>query len=404
MEVVKSQVSGAISSVHGEKNSIDYEADMSSQSAIQSRWLRKGLIFGLWTLIGLAASCQFYLSYANMGHPVTWNFALQHSLADWYLYALLSVPALWLAHRVHFERAHWPRQLGLHLVASAAFSVLWMLGRAVIEPWLSQVTETPVTFKMFFSYALTATFFLSLSIYWAIVGVSHSLEYYRKYQERELRTAELEAGLAQARLQALQMQLNPHFLFNTLHSISSLMHRDVEAADRMISRFSDLLRLALENTDAHEVPLREELDFLRTYLDIERTRFGERLSVLMDIAPETLEARVPNLVLQPLVENAIQHGIEPHAKPGQIELRARREDGKLLLQVRDNGDGISDPSQLTGGIGVSNTRARLQQLYGDAHRFEFRNGDGGGLLVNVIIPFRAPAPGVNAEKPAMADK
>ena len=350
---------------------------------------------GLWTLIGLAFSSQFYLSRANSSSPVTWKFALEHSLADWYLFALLSVPALWLARRFHFERIHWPRQLAVHLVASGAFSLLWMTARALIEEGLSRAGESQVGFKAAFTYALAATFFFNLLIYWAIVSVSHSIEYYRKYQERELRTAELEAGLAQARLQALQMQLNPHFLFNTLHSISSLMHSDIEAADRMISRFGELLRVALENTEAHEVPLRQELAFLKSYLEIEQTRFGDRLSVRMDIAPEALEAQVPNLVLQPLVENAIQHGIEPHARPGQIELSARRENGNLFLQVRDNGNGLADAARPSEGVGVSNTRARLEQLYGTAHRFEFANGEQGGLLVSVVIPFRLANNGSN---------
>ena len=361
---------------------------MVSAKVIRNRIRKGSLIFALWTFIGLAFSSQVYLYRANSSSPVTWKFALEHSLADWYLFALLSIPALWLARRFHFDRCHWPRQFAIHLLASAAFSVVWMAARTLIEEWLQQSTESHITFRVAFTHALGATFFFNFLIYWAIVSVSHSIEYYRKYQERELRTAELEAGLAQARLQALQMQLNPHFLFNTLHSISSLMHKDVEAADRMISRFGDLLRLALENTDAHEVPLRQELDFLKSYLEIEQTRFGDRLSVRMDIAPETLDARVPNLVLQPLVENAIQHGIEPHARPGHIELRARRENGKLLLEVSDNGDGLPDNGSTIGGIGVSNTRARLQQLYGDAHRFEFSNGGQGGLLVSVVIPFR----------------
>ena len=365
---------------------------MPSAKAIQNPWAKWGLIFGLWTLIGLAFSAQFYLSRANSILPVTWRYALEHSLiAEWYLFALLSIPTLWLARRFHFQRGQWPRQLAFHLLASAAFSVLWMTLRALIEEWLSPADESQVTFKAALHVALATTFFFNLLIYWGIVSVSHAIEYYRRYQERELRNAELEAGLAQARLQALQMQLNPHFLFNTLHSISSLMHKDVEAADRMITRFGDLLRVALENTQTHEVPLRQELDFLKSYLDIEQTRFGDRLSVRMDIAPDALEARVPNLVLQPLVENAIQHGIEPHARPGQIELRARREDGKLLLEVRDNGDGLPDPQRSDEGVGVSNTRARLQQLYGDAHRFEFHNGEKGGLLVSVHIPFRSAA-------------
>jgi signal transduction histidine kinase len=355
---------------------------------MQNRWVKWGLIVALWTFLGLAFASQSYLSSAKRGQPVTWAFALEHSLAEWYLFALLSIPALWLARRFHFDRVRWPRQLTVHLLGSTVFSVLWMILRAPLEGWLG---DSRVGFRAAFTYALAATFFFNLLIYWGIISVSHAIEYYRKYQERELRTAELEARLAQARLQALQMQLNPHFLFNTLHSISSLMHKDVEAADRMISRFGDLLRVALENTQAHEVPLRQELDFLKSYLEIEQTRFGDRLSVRMDIAPEALEAQVPNLVLQPLVENAIQHGIEPHARPGRIELRARREDTKLLLEVRDNGDGLADPARASEGVGVSNTRARLQQLYREAHRFEFRNEEKGGLLVSVTIPFRLTA-------------
>lgn len=370
---------------------------MLAAKSTKTRWVNWGLLLGLWSFIGLASASQFYLSLANSLSPVTWTFALEHSLADWYLFALLSIPALWLARRFHFDRARWPGQLAVHLAGSAAFSVLWMTARALIEEWLSRGGENPVSFRAAFTYALAATFFFNAVIYWGIISVSHAIGFYRKYQERELRTAELEATLAQARLQALQMQLNPHFLFNTLHSISSLMHKDVEAADRMISRFGDLLRLALENTDAHEVPLREELAFLKSYLEIEQTRFGERLSVRMDIAPEALEAQVPNLVLQPLVENAIQHGIEPHARRGQIELSARRQDGNLLLEVRDNGDGLEDPTQVPEGIGVSNTRARLQQLYRDAHRFEFQNGDKGGLRVTVSIPFRLAGNGDGAD-------
>jgi len=161
---------------------------MLSEKTIQTHWAKWGLIFALWTLIGLAFSSQFYLTSANSLSPVTWKFALEHSLADWYLFALLSIPALWLARRFHFDRNHWPRQVTVHLLASASFSVLWMILRVLIEEW---VGDSPVTFKTAFTYALTATFFFNFLIYWAIVSVSHSIEYYRKYRERELRTAEL---------------------------------------------------------------------------------------------------------------------------------------------------------------------------------------------------------------------
>jgi two-component system, LytTR family, sensor kinase len=185
------------------------------------------------------------------------------------------------------------------------------------------------------------------------------------------------------------MQLNPHFLFNTLHAISALMHKDVEAADCMIARLSDLLRYALESTDAQEVPLKQELAFLERYLEIEQTRFGDRLVVRKQIDPLALEALVPTLILQPLVENAIRHGIEPHARRGEIRLSARRDAGMLHLEVRDNGGGLitanGSPEE---GVGLSNTRARLAELYGDRHRFEFRNADQGGLIVHLVIPCR----------------
>jgi LytS/YehU family sensor histidine kinase len=185
------------------------------------------------------------------------------------------------------------------------------------------------------------------------------------------------------------MQLNPHFLFNTLHSISSLMHKDVEAADRMIMRLSDLLRAALSSADTQEVSLRKELELLQLYLGIEQIRFGDRLSVQMNVADEALDAQVPNLILQPLVENAIRHGIEPRARPGKIELHACRQADALSLAVCDNGKGIPDAKPAREGVGLSNTRERLRELYGEAHRFELRQGAEGGLRVEMTIPYRS---------------
>jgi LytS/YehU family sensor histidine kinase len=218
--------------------------------------------------------------------------------------------------------------------------------------------------------------------------VSQGFDYYQRYRERELRASELEKGLVQAKLHALQMQLNPHFLFNTLHSISSLMHKDVEAADRMVMRLGDLLRAALASADTQEMTLRQELEFLERYLDIEQIRFGNRLTVKKNIEAATLEARVPNLILQPLVENAIRHGIEPWSRPGCIELGARRADNRLTLTVADNGAGLRDQEPVEEGVGLSNTRARLRELYGEAHHFELRHGPQGGLLAELTIPFR----------------
>jgi LytS/YehU family sensor histidine kinase len=181
------------------------------------------------------------------------------------------------------------------------------------------------------------------------------------------------------------MQLNPHFLFNTLHAISSLMHQDVDAADRMLIKLSELLRRALDGTDTQEVMLREELEFLRNYAAIEQTRFGDRLKIEMTITPDTLDAMVPNLVLQPILENAIRHGIEPHARDGFIEVSAKREGEALRLEVRDNGGGLN--GSVVEGVGLSNTRARLKQLYGTRQTFTLADAPGGGVVVTATLPF-----------------
>jgi len=202
-------------------------------------------------------------------------------------------------------------------------------------------------------------------------------------------------------LQALKMQLHPHFLFNALHSISSLVHSDPEAADKMIARLGDFLRLTLDAAAAQEVPLRQELEFLNCYLDIERTRFRDRLTTHIDADPQALDCVVPNLILQPIVENAIRHGVSQRAAHGHVEVRAARAGDALRLEVRDNGRGLPEGAEACrakqGGVGLANTRARLQQLYGGAYRFELSNAPTGGAVVTLEIPVR------EAEPPPPAD-
>ena len=210
----------------------------------------------------------------------------------------------------------------------------------------------------------------------------------------ELEAAQLETQLARAQLDALRTQLHPHFLFNTLNTISVLMREDVATANRMLLRLSELLRLALKNAGTHEVSLRQEMEFLRSYLEIERTRFQHRLKVQTEIDPEALDALVPNLILQPLVENAIRHGVAPRPTQSTIEIRALRRNGRVELRVRDDGPGIDEMRKeaAAGGIGLSNTRARLDKLYGAAHSFQLSPADGGGTQVTITIPFH-PADG-----------
>lgn len=351
----------------------------------QQRWLRFLLAFAFWTLIGVAFAGQLYLSKAKVGDPVPWSFALGRSLADWYVFALLSLPAFWMARRFSLGDQRWALNLVTHLAASALFSVAWMALRAALEVWFTRGDANAVSFNAAFNRALVTTFFYNLLIYWVIITVGYAFDYYRKFSERAVRAAELEKRLTEARLQALQMQLNPHFLFNTLHAISALMHQDVEAADRMLVKLSDLLRRALDTTNTQEVTLREELEFLRNYAAIEQTRFGERLKIEMEVAPETLDALVPNLVLQPLLENAIRHGIEPHARDGRIAIHVQRENDLLRLEVRDNGGGLN--GSVVEGVGLSNTRARLKQLYGTRQSFALANAPDHGVVVTVLLPF-----------------
>jgi len=356
---------------------------MTLNHAIQKRGIKWLLGFGFWTLIGLSFAFQFYISSTKAGLDVSWKQAVGFALGDWYVFAVLSVPVIYLARRFCLETGNWVRSLAVHIPASLVFSLAYMVLRAGVGQW-----QGNASFADAFQPLLVKTWHFNLLIYWVIVAVSSAFDYYRKFRERELRGVELEKRLVQAKLQALQMQLNPHFLFNSLHSISSLMHQNVEAADRMIMRLGDLLRAALDKSDTQEVTLREELEFLKRYLEIEQIRFGDRLTVNMDVAAEAFDARVPNLILQPLVENAVRHGIEPHAKPGRIELRARRAVDTLVLEVSDNGKGFPASRPAAEGVGLSNTRARLQTLYGEAHGFELLDAPGGGLLARLTIPFQ----------------
>ncbi len=238
---------------------------------------------------------------------------------------------------------------------------------------------------------LTWRFHVDVLLALVLAVAGHALAYHRHARRRAMRTAALEAQLALARAEALKAQLEPHFLFNALNSISELVHEDAAGAERMIGSLKELLRMTLEGAEAQEVTLAEELRLLGAYLRIQQTRFQDRLSVEVDAAPETLAARVPPLVLQPLVENAIRHGIAPRPGPGRISVRAWREGDALRLEVRDDGLGFSERSPPEEGVGLGNTRARLHRLYGDAQRFELASGEDGGAVAHVAVPFRTDA-------------
>ena len=354
------------------------------------------LVLVAWTMVGLAFTLNYYFF---AGHYVA-IFQKQPSLGEmlvwelpyWFLWAALAPVIFRLARRYPVDRERWFGHSLIHIAAClvlafvhrAVYLVLgWLLHVAVYQQFTSiaELYRSDLFFNLPNGFLSYATFML----------ISQGVDYYRRYQREELRASRLQAELAQAQLQALKMQLQPHFLFNTLNSISALLDEDVEAADRMVARLGDFLRLTLENSGAQQIALQEELEFLRGSLEIERVRFHDRLTVRMEIEPETLDARVPNLILQPIVENAIHHGITACATAGRIEIRARRLHETLCLQVKDNGPGLASSlesgGKLRGGVGLSNTRARLEHLYGAAHRFELNDAAEGGLQVTLEIPF-----------------
>jgi LytS/YehU family sensor histidine kinase len=251
-----------------------------------------------------------------------------------------------------------------------------------------------------FQNVFIADFHANLLLYWTVVGLWHAYDYYRRFRERERRAAQLELEaavlekqLAQSQLEALKMQLHPHFLFNTLNSISVLMRDDTQAANRMLLRLSELLRIALKSESKQEISLQQELEFLGSYLEIEQTRFQDRLTVNFDIEKETLDAYIPNLILQPIVENAIRHGIAPRAEAGLIQINSRRKNGFVELCVNDNGAGMNESKVPTNGIGLTNTRKRLEKLYGEQYGFEKSSPTVGGVQVKLTIPFHTNGDG-----------
>jgi signal transduction histidine kinase len=351
------------------------------------------LVLGIATVLGFFSTFQAANMMLVSGETPQVPVLIGLNLSYWWLWALLLPGVVWLARRFRIERPTWKRSAVVLVAGLFVFvGIHTVLGVTARVGILTLAGQNPVWWRQFQS-SVFWNFDWGMMTYWTFVGVSHAIDFHRESQDRALKAAQLETRLAEAQLQALQRQLHPHFLFNTLHAISALMHRDTEAADAMLARLSDLLRLTLDRIGVQEVPLRDELEFIDKYLEIERTRFGDRLQVSTAIDPATLDAAVPTLLLQPLVENAIRHGIAPKIGGGRVDISAHRAGGTLVLKVRDSGVGLSAAkrSALTTGVGLSNTRSRLEHLYRDAFTFEFSDAPGGGLIVTIVLPFIAAA-------------
>lgn len=342
-------------------------------------------------LLGVVFSIQDYFLQARKGEPVTWSYAFLDMMPFWFFWAALS-PFIWrLSRRHRFERRRRLSSLLVHMPTSFILASVYPLLYILVSMASSVGATTPqVSGRLHFFFFINTHVF-GIVIYWVILTIILTLNYYGQYQEEMLRASQLKAQLAQAELQTLKMQLQPHFLFNALHSVTALvLKNDNREAVRMINRLGELLRLAIRDTNTQLVALGQELEFTELYLEIEQIRFRDRLTVEIDIEPGTLDAEVPNLILQPLVENAVRHAIAPHSSAGRIEIVARRRDGKLFLEVSDDGPGLPvdwRDSQRE-GVGLKNARARLTQLYGDKYDFDLRNGKEKGAVVTLLIPFR----------------
>jgi two-component system LytT family sensor kinase len=346
----------------------------------------------VWYVAGWAALTVVFGSHLYWSDYAQWPTAFWLEAIHWLAWGMVAPLVFWLCRRLYGGEHTWKRYaIGLSLgaivvsIIQPAIIESIVFAKQTVQWWLSLADSPPPPYLHEFQRAALRLFGYNLPIYGILILAWHAMTYYSELRDRQVKAKELESLLHQAQLQSLRSQLNPHFLFNALHSIAELVHANPKLAEQLILRLGELLRQVLRSSTEQEVALADELDFIKGYVEIERMRLGERLQVTWEIAPEALQIKVPSLILQPLVENAILHGIASIAQPGALVIRASRDDQSLHLQVRDTGPGLPEetkPHRL--GIGLSNTQARLHRLYGSRQRFELLNDN--GLVVKIQIP------------------
>ena len=359
-------------------------------------WRRAALLFVGWTLVSIIfAGISYAAAIGENNKEFGFGAALRLNLIQFYVWAILAPVVFRFSRRFPIElRPLNIRNFLLYFPALVSFAaihqvihlaVLW----SITPRWRQKYPALIDCYRAYFAFG----FYIDLIIALLMVIAVHALLYYQNFRASELAQSSLKMQLAQAQLRALKMQLHPHFLFNTLHSISSLVLEDPPKANSMIARLGDFLRLTIENSEQQLVTLKEETEFLRCYLDIEQVRFGDRLTVAFELEPQTFSAQVPHLILQPIVENAIQHAIAPRAARGHINIEAQCLNGLLRIAISDNGPGITPNANSPGKkcVGLTNVRTRLQQIYGSGFRFELMNAANGGVTVVMEIPFQREA-------------
>ena len=361
----------------------------------------------LWLLlIAISAVYALFASVVSVGYTAIYGlsrwtlrpdttaifpYLILMNLAMWTGYALWTPAIFWLGRRFRFDRRGWKRAVAIHVPASLLISAVHLALVGSLRFYLQTLRGGTPDLQTTILDAFFRTLDQTMPVYWALIGLQHAVDYYRQARVREVRSARLEARLMESQLQALQQQLHPHFLFNTLHAISTLVHRDPEKADLMVERLSDLLRVSLRKVSVQEVELAEELEYLRAYLDIEQIHFGNRLRIEYRVDAAAMDALVPTLILQPLVENAIRHGLEPMTRAGTLTIEAQADGDTLWLRVRDDGAGLPKTWKRREGVGLTNTRSRIDRLYGEEAALTVRENPGGGVLVDIYIPLRRSA-------------
>jgi sensor histidine kinase YesM len=354
---------------------------------LNSRRARWGLIVVAWTLNGLLFSSQLYTGASGSKDPLTFASSMIWGMSYCYMWALITPLVLRLARKYSLEVRRLIVSVPVHVVISLLVAfVLRFISDIIRAKFVYHMAE--LNWSRIFAWSYLQ-FDYGLFMYWFIILINFAFASYKRYREGELRTAQLQTELMEAQLQALKTQLHPHFLFNTLNAISVLIQKSPDSAVKMLTRLSDLLRITLDNGGVQEVALKDELDFLDRYIQIQQVRFGDRLEVKMEINSNALNAKVPNLILQPLVENAIEHGVAKRSGLGSIRISAKRTDDRVTMEVRDNGSGMQNGNGKKDGVGLSNTRARLVQLYGEQQRFELTSPPEGGTVATVEIPFHS---------------
>jgi two-component system LytT family sensor kinase len=353
---------------------------------LKSRLFRYVLILVVWCMFALIATTFAYVSWKMDSGKANWSMIARPELVTNLIWGALLSPAIfWLCNHFPIEKRNWIRTVPIHLAASFGAAFTHAALRTLFDHFTYPVEHRVRNLRLVNIY-FWANGYTDLWMYWLFAFLALSLVYYRKFVDREVSAAVLQAQLARTELQMLKMQLHPHFLFNTLHSISALMQRDVPAADRMLVQLSDLLRITLDTSGSDLVTLKHELEMVHSYVEIEKTRFEDRLAIVFRIEPETLDARVPSMLMQPLIENAIRHGIARRSGAGQIEISAKICNDRLLIIVVNDAapEGAEDSHGI--GIGLRNTQARLQHLYGDKYSFHSQKYQSGKFEVCVELP------------------